>query len=83
MALEILKLAKLSYQAVFRWWLKNSGQKSKYLKNEKNYYDEIKSIFHHFKRLSLKQRKPTFLEDYESDFINIFWSIARSLPAGI
>ena len=24
------------------------GQKYKYLKNEKNFYHEIKSIFHHF-----------------------------------
>ena len=27
---------------------KNSEQKQKYLKNEKYFYGEIKSIFHHF-----------------------------------
>ena len=27
---------------------KNSLQKLKYLENEKSFYDEIKSVFHHF-----------------------------------
>ena len=29
---------------------KKSGQNCKYLKNEKGFYHEIKSIFHHFER---------------------------------
>ena len=32
---------------------KNSGQKLKYLENEKSFQREIKSIFHHFKGLSV------------------------------
>ena len=32
-----------------------SRQKLKYLENEKSFQDEIKSIFHHFGGLSLKQ----------------------------
>ena len=38
------------------------GQKFKYLKNEKSFQHEIKSIFHHFKGLSSKQIKTTFSE---------------------
>ena len=41
---------------------KKSGQKFKYLENEKSFYDEIKSIFHNFEGLSLKQIKFFFLE---------------------
>ena len=39
-----------------------SEEKFKYLKNEKRFQHEIKSIFYDFERLSLKQIKPTFLE---------------------
>ena len=40
-----------------------SGQKFKYLKNEKIFYHRIKiTFFIVFKRLSLKQIKPTFME---------------------
>ena len=34
---------------------KMSWQKLKYLENKKSFSDEIKNIFHHFKRLSIKQ----------------------------
>ena len=37
--------------------------KAKYLKNRNSFKGEIKSIFHHFTGLSLKQIKQTFLED--------------------
>ena len=41
---------------------KKSRQKLKYLENEKSFYDEIKSIFHHFYGLSFKQIKQFFLQ---------------------
>ena len=40
--------------------IKRLGQKCKYLKNEKSFLREIKSIFHHFERISLTQVKPFF-----------------------
>ena len=42
--------------------IKKSGQKFKYLKNDKSFSHKIKSIFHHLKRFSLKKIKITFLE---------------------
>ena len=42
---------------------KKSRQKFKYIENEKCFEDEIKSVFHHFKGLSLKQIKRFFLVD--------------------
>ena len=41
---------------------KRSGQKFKYLEDEKTFKDEIKCIFHDFKGLSLKQIKQFFLK---------------------
>ena len=41
---------------------KRSGQKFKYLENEKTFKDEIKCIFYDFKGLSLKQIKQIFLK---------------------
>ena len=32
----------------FRYMTKKSRQKRKYLENEKNFWGEIKNIFHHF-----------------------------------
>ena len=47
---------------------KRSGQKFKYLEDEKTFKDEIKCIFHDFKGLSLKQIKQIFFERWETDF---------------
>ena len=47
----------------FPTWPEKSRQKFKYLKNEKGFYDEIKNILITFKGHSLKQIKPTFLQD--------------------
>ena len=41
---------------------KKSRQKFKYLEKEKSFKDEIKTIFHYFKGLSLKQIKHFFWE---------------------
>ena len=54
--------------------MKTSGQKFKYLilKNMKSVKHEIKSIFHHFKGLSLKQIKTTLWQDESSTIITKF-----------
>ena len=39
---------------------KKSRQKLKYLENEKSFYDEIKSIFHHFLRAFIETNKTNF-----------------------
>ena len=41
---------------------KKSRQKFKYLENEKNFQDEIKSIFRHFWRAIIEANKKHFLE---------------------
>ena len=41
---------------------KQSRQKLKYLENDKSFYDEIKSIFHHFVRAFIEVNKGNFLE---------------------
>ena len=49
--------------------LKKSRQKSKYLENEKSFYDEMKSIFfHHFWRVFIEANKKMFFERWQSDF---------------
>ena len=49
---------------------KKSRQKLKYLlKNEKRFYDEIKSVFHHFRRTIIEANNIFFLED-ESPILN-------------
>ena len=44
---QILKLTLAFLSSRFPKWPKKSGQKFKYLKNEKRFYDKIKSSFHH------------------------------------
>ena len=39
---------------------KKLRQKFKYLENEKNFYDEIKSIFHHFYKAFIEANKKNF-----------------------
>ena len=41
---------------------KKSRQKFKYLENEKSFYDEIKTIFHHLWRAIIEANKNIFLE---------------------
>ena len=41
---------------------KKSRQKFKYLESEKSFYDETKSIFHHFKRALSDVNKKCFLQ---------------------
>ena len=41
---------------------KKSGPKCKYLKNERNFQHEIKSIFHHFKRAFIETNKKTLVK---------------------
>ena len=49
--------------------LKKSKQKSKYLENEKSFYDEMKSIFfHHFWRVFIEANKK-----------NVFWKVTVRL----
>ena len=48
---------------------KKSRQKFKYLENEKSFYDEIKSIFHHCGRAITEANKKIFLEG-ESPTLN-------------
>ena len=58
----ILRLT-LSFQSSrFSYMAKKSWQKRKYLDNEKSFKDGIKSVFHHFKGLSVKQITQTFLK---------------------
>ena len=58
----ILKLTLSFLWSRFSYITKKSWQKLKYLENEKSFWDGIKSIFHHFKGLSMKQITETFLE---------------------
>ena len=47
----------------------NVATKTKYIEKEKSFPDEIKTIFHHFKRFSIKQMtKFFFWKVRESDF---------------
>ena len=48
--------------------IENSRQKFKYLENEMNFYDEIKSIFDHFWRATIEANN-NFLEG-ESPTLN-------------
>ena len=49
---------------------KKSRQKCKYLENEKNFQDEITSIFHHFWRAIIEEnKKKIFFWGWEPDFI--------------
>ena len=58
----ILRLT-LSFQSSrFSYMAKKSLQKRKYLDNEKSFKDGIKSVFHNFKGLSVKQITQTFLK---------------------
>ena len=56
---------------------KKSRQKLKYLANEKSFYDETKSIFHHFCRAIIKANKISFgkvraqLEVYLKNWLNL------------
>ena len=45
---------------------KKSRQKLKYLENEKSFYDEIKSIFHHFLRAFIEANKANLFLEGES-----------------
>ena len=50
---------------------KKSRQKFKYRENEKSFYYEIKSIFHHFQRAFIETNKNNFFfgkRERESDF---------------
>ena len=57
------KLSKitLSFKSSrFFYMLKKSRQKLKYLKNEKSFKDEMKSIFHYFVRAIIEANKKFF-----------------------
>ena len=47
---------------------KTSWQKLKYLENEKSFYDEIRSIFHHVKWTFNQANNTIFFGRWESDF---------------
>ena len=51
---------------------KMTGQKFKYLENEKSFYDEIKSIFHHFSRAFTEANEKKFFLEGESPTLKIF-----------
>ena len=68
MASQLLKSTIVFYQAVFQHNQKKSGQKFKYIKNEKCFKDEIKSIFHYFHRAFNEANKTKFLGRLEADF---------------
>ena len=50
----------------FFYITKNSRQKLKYLENEKRFYGELKSIFHHFQRAFIETNKKNLLLEGES-----------------
>ena len=66
---EIVKLTLTFLSSCFPTWPKKSGQKFKNVNNENSFSDEIKSIFHHFKRdLSQKSSqalKSTFKNNHK------------------
>ena len=49
---------------------KKSRQKLKYLENEKSFYDEIKSVFHHFCRAIIEANKKNFFLEGGSPTLN-------------
>ena len=69
--ISLIFLIKLFFDMI-----ENSRQKFKYLENEKRFYGEIKSIFHHFKRAFRYQKMP---QTWECIF-NPFVPITLSLP---
>ena len=52
----------------FSYMTKMSRQKFQYLQNEKSFHDEMKNIFHHFYRVSIKANKMIFFRRWESEF---------------
>ena len=65
----------LSNQALFLH-VQKVKEKFKYLKNEKSFHNEIKSIFHQFQRLSFNQLKGENLTlSYTNQLFNFFWLI--------
>ena len=62
---------------------KMSRQNFKYLENEKNLKDEIKSIFIIFKGLSLKQIKQVFLEGEGPTLICFYISYGSALAFSV
>ena len=48
-----------------------SWQKLKYLENEKSFYGEIKSVFHHFERTHSQANNTNIFGRWESDFKNL------------
>ena len=63
----------LSNQAVFPRWPKNQVKMMKYLENKKNFQNEIKSIFNHFKSALTLQisEKTSWINKVLTKFI--FW----------
>ena len=62
---------------------KMSRQNFKYLENQKNLKDEIKSIFIIFKGLSLKQIKQVFLEGESLPLICFYISYGSALAYSV
>ena len=58
---------------------KKSGQKLKYIDNEKSLEDEIKRIFIIFKGLSIKQITHNFFGRWEPDFNKLIRGVNISL----
>ena len=80
MALQVLKLTLRFY---FFLMDKRSGQNFKYIENEKSFQDELKSVFHHFIGLSLKQiNKQIYLEG-ESPILSVPCLVKLSLDLHI
>ena len=53
-------IMKLTLISCFFYMIKKSRQKFKYLDNEKSFYDELKSIFHHFQSAFIEANKTFF-----------------------
>ena len=57
---SIMKLTLMFQSSCFFYMIKKSRQKFKYLDNEKTFYDELKSIFHHFQSALIEANKAFF-----------------------
>ena len=60
---------------------KKSGQKCKYLKNEKSFWHKIKKFFHRFLRAFIEVNKSSFFGRWKSNFKLPLYFLARFIFA--
>ena len=72
--INLIFVIKLFFYMTRKW-----RQNLKYLENEKSFYGELKSIFHHFLRAFIEAKKRFFL-DSESPTLSCDKSESKAVP---